>query len=458
MIRRRNAAIVGTLVLCSLGFAGPARAALGNDSVEGAMPITPGATVTVDTRDAEPGLSSGEPAPSCADASHTVWYSLTLTQRARLAFSTFGSKVDTVLALYGSDLAELGCNDDDTSVGSQQSRFRSTLPAGTYLVQAGSFAAPGTTGGSVRVSIENASGDLGTGFLDPMPFNLPGTMTVDLSQVRSQGDAPGCMDGLDQAYWMSVIPTADGVAHITTAGDGDWMLAAFLPDQQQIICSDGYPNDEVSVRAEAGEELIIGVGRWGGWSSGPVTVTGELLDAVANDERDAAEVLPLRTEVAGSLARASVNLTDPEEVSWCTWGPGRTAWYTVTIPENGTYLLDVVSENYRITAAVIRFGEVVGCDGGSFQAYAGETLTIAVVDHDYGWTYGDMVNDYLLEFQRGRVVNGLVAGAVVREDLHVTAGASGLVVGGWADVDPEHGRAEVCASAVFVGGPCVSQP
>lgn len=151
----RRVLLSGALATTLLG-SGPAALALpSNDDVAGATEI-PGvpSTVTGDATGASTQL--GEPLPACALDAETVWFRFTPAGPARLVADTFGSKYDTVLAVYAGtgigDLVPVACNDDATDLGSHQSRVSFVGEMGTtYFLQVGAFG--GTQAGPVRVTL-----------------------------------------------------------------------------------------------------------------------------------------------------------------------------------------------------------------------------------------------------------------------------------------------------------------
>ena len=146
--RRRAAALVMLALVCAASpaaHAAPANDAFADAEAVGAPSIATGSS-------AGAGTELDEPQPSCGGGSvgATIWYRVAVPDATVLKLSTFGSKFDTVLAAYtGSaieSLTEVGCNDDDESVGSQQSRLNVRRVGPLVFVKIGGFGgASGTT-------------------------------------------------------------------------------------------------------------------------------------------------------------------------------------------------------------------------------------------------------------------------------------------------------------------------
>jgi hypothetical protein len=126
-----------------------ALAAPDNDDRANATPVTaiPFSDV-VDVSDAT--VEDDEPGTGCltyyddefdesyeVPVGHTVWYEVSLRNRAPVLVDTAGSGFDTVAVVYDSDLEEIACNDD---AGTLQAKVGFTAERGqTYLVKIGSY-------------------------------------------------------------------------------------------------------------------------------------------------------------------------------------------------------------------------------------------------------------------------------------------------------------------------------
>lgn len=119
-----------------------------NDSPDGAIQLSTGSRVTVQTRgaaeDAEVPITTCPEGPF-DDLGRTLWYSIAGTG-GTITIDTAGSNFDTVLAVYardGADFIELACNDDvfGDPVGStyQAAVTLETEVGTTYLIQVGGY-------------------------------------------------------------------------------------------------------------------------------------------------------------------------------------------------------------------------------------------------------------------------------------------------------------------------------
>jgi uncharacterized delta-60 repeat protein len=145
------------LVLCVVMLAGIAGAQPANDSFTNAAAIS-GLSGTLSGNNTGATLETGEPnfinADDYAGVDKSVWYQWTAPSNGVVAFDTFGSSFDTVLAVYGSvsnapDFGNLvAANDDYITYLIVASRVTFTAVAGTtyYIsVNGNSYPAPGYT-------------------------------------------------------------------------------------------------------------------------------------------------------------------------------------------------------------------------------------------------------------------------------------------------------------------------
>ncbi|MEO6207211.1 MAG: hypothetical protein ABIP77_04580 [Candidatus Limnocylindrales bacterium] len=119
-----------------------------NDSPEGAIQLSTGSRLTVQTRgaaeDAEVPITACPEGPG-DDFGRTLWYSIAGTG-GTITIDTAGSNFDTLLAVYvrdDADLMEVACNDDvfGDPVGStyQAAVTLETEVGTTYLIQVGGY-------------------------------------------------------------------------------------------------------------------------------------------------------------------------------------------------------------------------------------------------------------------------------------------------------------------------------
>jgi len=156
---RHRALIVAVFVLSLFAITGgsglapsPALAVPANDNQANAIAITTPATsgIVATGNNAGATFEGGESRPCGGSFGATVWYTWTSPGTPGTAvFDTFGSNIDTVLAIYtggGYPLANFGCNDDLSGAG--PSALTLTYAAGTtYRIQMGGY--NGATGSVV---------------------------------------------------------------------------------------------------------------------------------------------------------------------------------------------------------------------------------------------------------------------------------------------------------------------
>lgn len=141
-MRRITRLALSTFLVMGLGtaVAGPAAAAapsnddFDNATVIGSLPYT---SDPIDTTDATDEASD----PACVASGSTVWFDFTPTTTGFVAFDTFQSDYDTVLAAYTGtqgSLTEVDCNDDDSGTAQSRIIFEATQGT-TYHIMAGGF-------------------------------------------------------------------------------------------------------------------------------------------------------------------------------------------------------------------------------------------------------------------------------------------------------------------------------
>lgn len=129
-----------------------------NDDFAQATPIpTPPFSDVVS--DVEASLEPGEPKPSCAHATASVWYRFAFTEATTLRLQTSSSDHDTAVTIYRGDdltsLTESACNDEFIQLFGGPARILFTAQAGvTYHVQ---VAAVLGSVGTIRFSVEETT-------------------------------------------------------------------------------------------------------------------------------------------------------------------------------------------------------------------------------------------------------------------------------------------------------------
>jgi hypothetical protein len=202
------------------------------------------ATYTVDTYMA--GLEPGEPKPSCnTDAQNTVWYRLNAPAAQTISFSTEGSDIDTVLAVYRvtgpTKQDPVGCNDNlDRDLG-LFSHTAVTLKGGEdYLVQIGTRGA-GTNlsnirGGDVVLTVIPNGNDTRASAAWTDGLGAFEGSTVGATADASESDLPCATDG-GPSVWYQFLPVQRAETFAIISPDAE--IAVYHPSGALIGCSMG---------------------------------------------------------------------------------------------------------------------------------------------------------------------------------------------------------------------------
>jgi hypothetical protein len=209
-----------------------------------------------------------------------VWYSFTGDGRP-LVVSTYGSDVDTVIAVWDETGTETfkGCNDDED--GATTSRLSINSIAGhTYALQVGSYVDPAGTpspGGNIVASV-GANDDRGNAqpvaTADPVTINNVFANT-ESGENLSCGSAP-----FGKTIWFKWTAPADGFASFASTGPVDTVLQVYAGSSGTPLgCSDDGPSGNTAatlanVHVTPGDYYIQvgGYDAAGDISWGPVTM------------------------------------------------------------------------------------------------------------------------------------------------------------------------------------------
>ncbi len=379
-----------TMLVALLVPAGAAAAAPAHDSFADARPIpVPG---TDDTSTTGATTEAGEPQPSCAPVGATVWYRVEAERIGTVRAHTFGSKFDTVLAVWrGEDLAsleEVACNDDATDVGSLQSELRFQAEAGeVYHLQVGGYE------GATRRLVLTLDEIYPDRFADAISIGtLPFT---DIRDTAEAGVEPGedtwqCWR-MERTLWYRFTPTEDTVLRARTSGDVDSTFVVYTGDAldnlSHVTCASGYGGDpaEAFFEAKAGVTYSFQVGPLGS-ASGALTFALSSEPVPSNDRFEDAILLDVPAEERAYTLGASVQDDEPRPCG----GIDATVWFSFTAPESRQYVVKSFYSDFDTVLAVYRGQDVdeleaVACndDTGSwreslvaFAAEAGETYHI----------------------------------------------------------------------------------
>lgn len=274
MASRRRTRLVAILALLFLLPVTPV-AALGappasNDDVANAtsitqLPFTDHLDVADATRaDDDPELTGLDCWPT---PDRTVWYVFTPAGDVRIAADTFGSDVDTLIAVFqvtDGDLMEIDCNDD--APGTVQSRVHLDLSAATtYLIQVGTHEQQERS--SLRFNVEVSTLPLlgGTTTVDPIARLTPRTGggsvsgTVTCTRAATIAVDLVVIQGHTRAYgWADELACEPG-ATVTWTAPSFFVEGGRLHRGEANLIARTYYQDELDYRIVPTE--------------GPVTVT-----------------------------------------------------------------------------------------------------------------------------------------------------------------------------------------
>ena len=197
-------------------LARPALAAPGND-LFGSAVIVSGVPFAATLSNIDATTEPLENVNPCSPIGATVWYRFTPSASGVYQADTFGSALDTVLAVYtGSaldSLTNVGCNDDS---GGLQSKVAFTATGGTmYHIQAGGFS--GETGSlQVNISVPPPANDA---FAAARQVStLPYADSVTTGGATTEGGEPLSCGPATKTVWYRFAPGVSAVYRVTTAG------------------------------------------------------------------------------------------------------------------------------------------------------------------------------------------------------------------------------------------------
>lgn len=212
-----------------------------NDSPEHARSVSRGGTFELDftgTKD--------DAASSCAAGRPELFFELELEEAEVIYLDTFGTAVDTAIAMRAGacdeDGRETACVDD--SCGGGQSQGAWSLAAGKHciLVEGPVASAGDATGKLVVVRGEHPG--------DPLPM-AAGTVRGDSCQDDNSNDADscGCEPAKDHHYFFTVCPQTQVMARFETCGGATWDTVLQLRDRDGdgLACDDDSCDDTSSV-------------------------------------------------------------------------------------------------------------------------------------------------------------------------------------------------------------------
>ncbi|MEW5852683.1 MAG: lysyl oxidase family protein [Myxococcota bacterium] len=179
----------------------------GNDTCANAHPVAGGGIFT-----AELGASTAL-RPSCGGEGRTAVFSMQLLRSELVYLSTYGSTVDTVLAVYRGDCAgtDVQCADDACASG--QAHLAAELAAGQYFVVV--KAKDAMAAGTVRLKVVRSACS------GALPITGPGEYSGDTTNLQNNTlNSCGEGRGPDQLWYMTTCPGTTHVEMDTCAAEG----------------------------------------------------------------------------------------------------------------------------------------------------------------------------------------------------------------------------------------------
>jgi hypothetical protein len=246
-------------------------APLANDAFSAAIVIS-GASGAVTAANPGAGKEAGEPDHAGDPGGASVWWQWTAPASGPVAFDTFGSEFDTLLAIYTGDnvgsLTEVAAGDD----------------AEDFVASMASFTA--VSGTTYHIAVDGYDAEIGNIVLTWGPpavnDNFSGATTLAGASGSAAGHTPGATteegepdhaggSATASVWWQWTAP-ANGEVTIDTFGSGfDTVLAVYTGDNVQSLTLVGESDDfgeyltsRVSFAAVAGTTYRIAVGGFAG--------------------------------------------------------------------------------------------------------------------------------------------------------------------------------------------------
>jgi HYR domain/Immunoglobulin domain/Immune inhibitor A-like, MAM domain len=215
-----------------------------NDNCTGAIALSSGQTVTIDTSGA---TATGDLLPTCQSSfGKGVWFTYTPTTDGPITVSTCGSDFDTVLEVF-TGLCHIltplsgACNDDNGPVcsGRQASVTFQGLAGVPYSILAGGYQ---QAGGSLQI-VAGPSNDR---------CEAAVAMSEGILYIQNTGDAsstgdpiPTCRNEFGKGLWFSFTPLTDDSVEVFSCGSSfDTVLEVFTGDCSALTPVVGACNDD----------------------------------------------------------------------------------------------------------------------------------------------------------------------------------------------------------------------
>ncbi|MEH1059121.1 PKD domain-containing protein [Micromonospora sp. CPCC 206171] len=265
MIRRSVArlavACTGVVALLVAGQTA-AYAAPTNDDFSAATTVgTTPFTTTIDTT----GATTDPTDPTGCANRGSVWFNFTPTVDGRVEAHTYGSDYYSVLSAWTGEqgsLTRVACNDDN---GSQRSRIRFAVTAGTtYHLMVGTGGFGDSIGGSLRFSLDQAVAPANDDFADAITVGaLPYADTRNYAGATAETGEPSFHVSSAHTAWYAYTPTSTGSVTART-NPGYAGIAAYTGSSLTTLSLVGYTSlydyDPLTFVAQAGRTYLFQVG------------------------------------------------------------------------------------------------------------------------------------------------------------------------------------------------------
>lgn len=345
-------------------------------------------------------LQLGE--PRHGGSGRSVWYRWTTPATRSWTFTTQGSSLDTVLALYTGQavtaLRRIGADDDDPPL--RTSSVTLTIPASTVVSIA--IDSKGTAGGPFALSFGPAPANDNVAAAQVLAGDSGGVRSSTNFASREPGEPVHAGAIGNRSVWYRWVAPANGPVTWRTTGSGfDTLLAIYsgapFGGFTRVASADNDANvltGTASFTAASGTTYWIAVDGKNA-SSGALALAWSLNRAPSNDLLAGAQVL---AGEAGAINSTNLNAgVEAGEPRHAGLGAGRSVWYRWVAPQTGSATFVAYSPLFPPIVAAYQgtspsglqsVANVVGRDSSSmtiaFDAIAGQAYLVAVDSQNLG--------------------------------------------------------------------------
>jgi hypothetical protein len=291
-----------------------------------------------------------EPESSCGGKIHSVWYKLTPPSDMVISVDTFGSDIDTRLAVWTGPaldmLTEVACSYGSLRDGPDELAGRAAFRASggvMYFIQVHSQNVG--QGGPITLHAKAVTPLANDQFGAAQAIGLPFHVALNNARATTQAAEPTsgpCLE-MRATVWYRITPAEDMVIRADTFGSViDTMIAVFTGPSLAALtyrnCDDDSSSMHVSVfqsaiswRAKAGKSYWLQVGGYLN-ETGPIELDVRRVTPPLNDARSVAKQV---TSLPFSRSPSNRNATQQkgETVTGCGDDPFvQSVWYRYTAP------------------------------------------------------------------------------------------------------------------------------